>query len=329
MNAINAVVEDTAEVSSNVVAVDFTPTSVVSVLTEALTPKSAFALQLAEQAAAKVAAEKKQGGIKDLAEGRQDVFRLNPLVISIDPEWNSRDFTNPENIAHVEMLAVSIAHDGVKEPLTVMWREGKPVLLNGECRLRAVLHAINFLGAEITTVPVKTEDRSANCVDLLVNQRLRNAGKPFTCLEDATHFARLNKLGLTPTEIAKRFGISAPRVGQLLDLHAGATKEIRDLIVTGKVSADLARTVIKEEGEHALEALTEAVEVAEANGKTKATPKHVRAARTGAEASKTRFNRLEVVAILKATRVASNETEDTVALTMTTQEYNRLVEMIG
>ena len=297
---------------------------------DALTPISEYAKTLAEAAILKQSAEKKSGGIKDLADGRQDMFTVNPLLINIEPGWNCRDFTSPDNIAHVEALAHSIASDGVKEPMTVIWQDNKLVMRNGESRLRAVFYAINHLGVEIPWVPVRTEDRMASDVDQLVNQRLRNSGKPYMPLEDAALFSRLARLGLSPADIAKRFSLSPVRISQLLDLNAGATKPIREMITAGKISAYFASTTIKAEGANAQAALEEAIDYAKERGQDHATPKHAKAAaaKVGSTA-KVRFDAKDVKGILKSARIDENEIDETVTLTITKTDWDVLRPMIG
>src|ERR1700674_5839547 len=98
-------------------------------------------------------------GIKSLAQGRTDVFKVDPRVLVIKDGWNSRDFNDPENLEHVDNLAQSIAAVGVKQPLTVFFENGKCYVSDGECRLRGAMRAIEHYKADLRTVPVQTEDR--------------------------------------------------------------------------------------------------------------------------------------------------------------------------
>ena len=75
-------------------------------------------------------------GLKSISEGRSDIHKINPKLLNVKPSWNGRDFNEPSNLEHVAQLALSIAEIGVKEPLTVVWEEGKAWLVDGECRLR-------------------------------------------------------------------------------------------------------------------------------------------------------------------------------------------------
>src|SRR6266576_5727438 len=124
----------------------------------------------------------KTSGLASISEGRSDVHRVDPRMLHVKPSWNGRDFNDPDNIQHVEELALSIAEIGVKDPLTVVWEEGKAWLVDGECRLRAALLAIER-GAPLKTVPVRSEERGSNDADLLFSQIILNKKQPFKQLE--------------------------------------------------------------------------------------------------------------------------------------------------
>lgn len=212
-------------------------------------------------------------GIKDIAIGRSDVYRVPPDDIHIRDEWNSRNDNDPENVAHIERLAESIIEVGVKQPLTVYQDDGKLYVSDGHCRLRAVRLAISR-GAEIKSVPVQTEDRYSSEADRVFSQIVRNSGKPLAPLEQGRVFKRLLDFGWTVTDIAKRSGINAGWVRELLELQA-STAEIQNMISTGRISSTLAIQTLKSEGDRAGEVLADAVTTAEAAGRTRATRKHI------------------------------------------------------
>lgn len=221
--------------------------------------------------ALKAEAESKTGGLKALATDRSDLFRLNPYNITVKDGWNSRDMRDPDNQAHIDELAKSIAAIGVQEPLTVYMDGGKPVLTDGHCRLLATLRAIETYGAEIRSVPVKTEPRGSDEKDRLLSQIIRNGGKRLSPLEQGAVYKRLLNLGWTEAEIARRTGVQQIQVSRYIDLQA-APEPVLDLVATGQVSATLALETIQERGdEQAAEVLTMAAETAKARGKKKAT----------------------------------------------------------
>lgn len=219
----------------------------------------------------------KETGLKSIAEGRSDILKIDPRKLQIKAGWNNRNFDDPANIEHVDMLAQSIKEVGVKEPLTVYWENNTAWVSDGECRLRATLRAIEVYKADIKTVPVKTEDRYANEADRLFSQQLRNSGKPFTPLENAKLYKRLIDLGWQAKDIALKSGVTPSRISQTLALLT-LPVPVQEMVVAGTVSASLAVQKVKEhEGNpaKATQELRDAVVVAQQEGKTRAMPKHM------------------------------------------------------
>ena len=214
-------------------------------------------------------------GIKDLAQGRSDIFRLDPDDIHVKDGWNARNFSDPDNEEHVRSLADSIKAVGVLEPLTVTMEDGVPYLTNGESRLRAV-RMLQAEGVEIKTVPVQTEARHASEADKLASQIVRNSGKPFSVLETAEVFRRLAAYGWSEKDIAARAGKSVERVRQVLSLNE-APAATRKLVQQGKVSATTVQRIIAKSGsaKEIDAAVKEAVGKAESEGRKKASPRHV------------------------------------------------------
>jgi ParB family chromosome partitioning protein len=216
----------------------------------------------------------KKSGLASISEGRSDVHRVDPRMLYVKPSWNGRDFSDPDNIQHVEELALSIAEIGVKDPLTVVWEDGKAWLVDGECRLRASLLAISR-GAPLKTVPVRSEERGANDADLLFSQIIRNKKKPFAQMELARICKRLCDMGWQQNDIAAKSGVTPARISQLLDLLT-MPEPIKQMVTNGQVSASMAQKVVAEHNPVvAVQVLQDAVATAEAEGKQRAMPKHV------------------------------------------------------
>jgi len=220
-------------------------------------------------------ARENQGGLKGLSEGRTDLYRIDPKRLHIKPGWNGRNFDDPDNQAHVETLANSIAVVGVKEPLTVSWEENKAWVTNGECRLRAIQLLIKR-GVEVKTVPVQNEERFGNDADRLMGQVIRNSGKPFSPIEQASVFRRLLDLGWQQADIASKAGLSPSRVSQVLNLLT-LPEQAKAMVTSGEVSAAMAQSVVASapSNQAAVKTLRDAVTTARAEGKKKATPKHL------------------------------------------------------
>jgi len=212
--------------------------------------------------------------LKDFSEGRSDVYKVDPRKLQIKSDWNSRDFTDPANIAHINELAASIEQVGVREPLKVYVENDVPYITNGECRYRAVMLLIER-GVEIKTVPVIGEDRLGNEADRLFTQFISNSGKQFSAIENAKLFKRLLDMGWQQNDIAKKTGFSGGRVSQLLELLT-LPISLQKIITEGKASASMVLNVFKKHKGDEVAALAElmgAVAVAAEQGRKRAMPK--------------------------------------------------------
>lgn len=220
----------------------------------------------------------KTTGLASITQGRSDIHRIDPSHINVKDSWNGRDFKDPDNIAHVNELAASIAEIGVLEPLTVYMEKGKVWLSDGECRLRAVLQA-KAAGAPIQTVPVKSDQQHINEGDRVFGQILRNSGKPFSDIELARTFRRLLDFGWQQGDIAKKWGKSEGRVSQILKLLT-LSNPIQTMIVKQEVTPSLAVAVNKAAANptEAEKQLKAGLEQAKANGQTTVKPVHLEAA---------------------------------------------------
>lgn len=210
-------------------------------------------------------------GIKEIAIGRSDIFRIDPRIMQEKPGWNVRT-PSPELTEHIRRLADSIKEVGVKVPLKIKVENDIVFVTAGHCRLSATMLAISE-GADIKSIPVIPEDRNANEADRVVDIVISNEGKPLTILEQAEAYRRLVGWDWSVAQIAKKTGYSDSHVKNCLALRS-ANPEILRLIASGKVSATLAMKLIAEHGEDkALEMLSGAVEVAVKSGKKRATEK--------------------------------------------------------
>ncbi len=226
-------------------------------------------------------------GIAAIAEGRTDLFRMDPSKIVVREGWNSRDFDHPDNQAHVDAMAASIREVGVKEPLAGYLEGETFVLTNGESRYRAVQKLLTE-GVEIKTVPVMPEPRYSSEADYLASQFIRNSGRPFTPMENAKLFTKLLALGWSEKDISEKTGVTVERVQQVSKLNA-VPESVKGYIRKGQVSATLVQR-IQAKAKDAKEIETQvkdAIAAAKAEGKTKATPKHAAPKKPKAEKPET------------------------------------------
>jgi ParB/RepB/Spo0J family partition protein len=212
--------------------------------------------------------------LKEMAVGRGgDTFLFNPEDIHELPEYNVRDMSSPETIAHIRSMADAIKAGGTAAfpPITISQIDGKIYVYAGYCRRRA------FILAKQEGAPIKgilavanTQSDEDRAVDLLTS----NNGLPLTPMEKAKAVKRLLLFSWTPAEIAKRLGVSISSVGNLIAL-LNAPAEIKEMVNSGEVSATTAISEIRKDKKAASGVLAGAVEKAKSEGKGRATAKHV------------------------------------------------------
>jgi hypothetical protein len=202
-------------------------------------------------------------------------FKLD-LIVS-EPGYNAR-FLSEARTAHVRWIADQIRDHGFDQtkPLSGFVKDGKLILTDGHCRYEATLLAISE-GAEIDELPCLKEDSSFTDEDRALALYRRNEGKKLEPIEVATVvIKRLHKLNWDDLRIANELSKSITWVKDMLIL-AGAPTQVRELIVSGKIAANLAIDTLKSEGSNAaLKTLNAAVDNAGERGKTRATSKNVR-----------------------------------------------------
>lgn len=212
--------------------------------------------------------------LKALAEGRTDLYRVDPRQIHIKPGLNCReksfDPLDPDDLA----LALSIKEIGVKVPLELFWDDNKAWVSDGHRRLLAAKYGIEHLDSEIKTVPAQTVDRYSNEADRILSQIIRNSGKPLTSMEQAKVYKKLLDLGWLSKDIATKVGVSPARISQVLDLLA-MPEPVKQMVAAGTVSPSLAAQTVKAaagDNAKAIQVLSNAVTAAQADGRTKAKP---------------------------------------------------------
>lgn len=309
-----------------------TSAPIVTSFVTASVPSSDVAKRVAA-AAAETVSSAKEKGIKGVAVGRQDTFRINPYNLFIEEGLNSRDMATPENQQHIDDLARSIAANGVKDPLKVFNKDGKLFVSNGHSRLLGTFRAIEVYGAEVMSVPVMTEDRTANNADRILTQIVSNSGKPLTPFEQGTVFKKLHDLGWTEKQIAEKAAKSLTYVNQLLELQA-APEEIKTMIRQGKVAPTLAYQVIKatESDAEAVSTLSKAFEVADEAGKTKATAKHVKASKAVSDGEKVASPKVNLKAEMKTfvEGLRPDNSGDMVTFSpMSHEDFERVRKLLG
>lgn len=215
---------------------------------------------------------KTKGNIKKMASGRRDLFLLDPELIREDPEWNVRQDCDDLQ-SHIRTLANSIKELGVQQPLTVFMKGESVTVTDGHCRLLAVKLAISE-GAEIKSIPVRTEERFSNEADRVLSMLTRNSGRPLSIPEQADVIKRLLAFGWTESEIAKKTGSSQQHINTIIHFISSPV-EVQQMVKSGDVSATMAVQQVRRNGDEAVGVLKGAVAVARKAGKKRATAKHL------------------------------------------------------
>lgn len=226
-----------------------------------------------------------QGGTKALMSktktSSRDLWQVETAIIQRLENFNAR-IHDAEYDAHIAWLADQMVENGY-DPESVMKgfvaREGDEQVLylkDGYSRLAAIERANARLpeDKQIVRVPMVVAAQGTSIEDMTLDLILSNSGKQLRPYEQAIVLKRLVRYGMTPEDIARRLKFTVQTVNGLL-LLAGAPPEIRDMVVSGQVSATTAIAEMSQHGSKALERLKAGLEVARANGGNRVTNKHL------------------------------------------------------
>ena len=217
-------------------------------------------------------------GVKQEGVGTFKGYMMPPSHITVDPDFNPRDMTAPETVAHVEDIAAQIQARGfdLDRPLLGRSHGDKFVVTDGHCRFAAV-QLLLAKGEAIKAIPVRTEPAGTDPAERLAFT-LRAPGLPLTALAAAIAIKKLMGYGWTEDDVAKRQGRTVAWVKSCLDL-AAAPQEIREAVREGVVSPSAAVALVREEGpETAVKVLADAQEIAAERGSERVRPRDIAAA---------------------------------------------------
>lgn len=248
------------------------------------TPKNEIALRLiAEAREQAIKAEEntnsRDGLLRKLAIKRGDEFGINPYLIKFREGWNIRDLSSRSAEDKIDELARDIKINGVLEAISVVMKGDTFYVSNGHRRVLAAKRAIEVYGAEIKSIPVRRETGELTDELLICRQFSRNSGEPLTFIDKGRGILRLVAFGWSHEQIAEKLGFDGPaRVVQILHFMDDANEGIKKMVSNGEVAQTFAAEVLRnnnQDADKAEEVLAEAVKVAKAEGKTKATKKHI------------------------------------------------------
>jgi len=218
---------------------------------------------------------------KNKAENKETlapVQQKNYIMVS-PSELIVNEKTNYRNVYEdIDELSESIAENGLRNPLKAYVKDGKMILREGFRRMRAIDLAITK-GKKIERVPVIIDERPLSEEERTLEFLINNEGKPYSMLEQSDVIKDLLKFGLKVTEIVKRTAKARGYIENLISLTQIPTK-VRDYIIFNKISAHAVIQIlaaIKGDEAKLLEEVEAAIQNAKEAGKSKATPKHVKA----------------------------------------------------
>jgi ParB/RepB/Spo0J family partition protein len=166
-------------------------------------------------------------------------FQVDPRLITVDPTWNYR-----EDFSHVEDLKKSIIENGVLMPIRLRKNgDGELVVIDGECRLRATLKAIEE-GHEIFSIPAFISRKGISDTEAYLQSLNSNSGKPPTPFEEAKAFLRLVNWGISVKEIATKIGKSEVHIRNRMKL-ADATPDTKKAVQNKEITTTEAVNVVK------------------------------------------------------------------------------------
>lgn len=220
------------------------------------------------------AASNTKEAMKAAGAGSSDLWQVSLDNLHVDPEFNVR-IKDERYQSKVREIADSIKANGYRrdKPITGYVAGGKIWVTDGHRRREAAMLAISE-GVELGPIPVIVEPRGTSQEDLIVGLAVANSGEPLSPFELGVVFKRLIHLGWPEEKVSERCCYSVAYVRQMLDLQA-APAEIRQMVIDGKMSADLAIGLLRNHGEAAVAEAKKAVEKAAGEGRKKATAKDV------------------------------------------------------
>lgn len=169
---------------------------------------------------------------------KTDLFKIDPRSIKVVEGFNSRT-----DFGDIDELAKQIAEQGVLNPISVRKGENDTYeLVDGERRYRAVMRLIEQ-GVDIARVPAIILPKSITKEQLMLQQIMRNEGKPFNEYEYGIAYKKLMDVnGLTIDEIANKVGKDRSHIDYCTS-HLRRDERVQELLKTNKISGGQVRLI--------------------------------------------------------------------------------------
>lgn len=223
----------------------------------------------------------------DLSDGRADLFRFDPLLLTPEDGFNQRI-----DMGDLEVLAADIEANGLQQPLKIRKEKGSPTIyiIDGHRRHAAITLILiprgrwpqGDKGQPRLPIPCISEAPGTLIVDRFFMQLSMNTGKPFTILEKGRVYRRIldeTNENLKPADIARRTGETKQAISDALRLVNSGSPTLLDAVIAGRIADSTAIDIIKQSGtDHAAQdaALAVALEHASAAGRAKVMPKDLK-----------------------------------------------------
>jgi len=165
---------------------------------------------------------------------KTDIYKIDPRAIVVKEGFNSRiDFGD------INELAEQIKAQGILNPITVKPfklenGEERYELVDGERRYRAITLLLEQ-GYAIERVPALFSSKALSDEDALIQQLLRNEGKPFSEYELGIAYKKFSDMGLSHKEIAEKLGTPRWKVDCFL-AHLNRDERVQQLMKEGKIT---------------------------------------------------------------------------------------------
>jgi len=161
---------------------------------------------------------------------QNESYESNGTVYMIPTEDIMANPTQPRcefSYEKLLVLAQSISENGIIQPITVVFKNGRPVLVAGERRLRAA----KIAGLpEVPCIEVKADGAQAALITLLENLQRED----LNCFETAEGIRRLiTEYALTQEQAADKLGCSQPSIANKLRLLRLSADERKQIITEG------------------------------------------------------------------------------------------------
>lgn len=208
--------------------------------------------------------------IKDGTAKRADAVKFRIEDIHEEPGFNLR--REGEDLeASIDALAAHIVGGGMVPPLEVRPRaEGGVYLVDGHRRRRAFLKVADAMRDPDGNLWIPVVQFTGNDADRVARIITSAEGRGLAPLEIADGYKRLIAFGWTAEQIAKKVCKTPAHVSQMLTL-ANANSDVHAAVAAGDISATNAVKMVRDHGDNAGAAINDAVKVAKAAGKSKAT----------------------------------------------------------